>query len=139
MKSASLLNNTLSVPLVRFSGGILQYINNGINAERIMATVNTIILPNIVRPGILSHVAKYLPTKSPTLKRRNTVTGVKYFSDQDEFFEPSDSTKTATEGNMLKVTVKVTKTVSAYIQHSFITWKKLGTWRCCVLSSSTLL
>ena len=81
----------------------------------------------MVRPGNLIHVAKYLPRKSPTLNNKKTVTGVKYLVDQADFEAmASDSTSTATAGNMHNVTVKLRKIVNPYTQHLAKTSRILG-------------
>ena len=116
MKSASLLNTTV----LCLSLSMLQKRNNGTNKIRESEAIKTIAFPKVERLGIFIQEAKPLPNKSPTLKRRNTDTGVKYFVAQSlPEFDVSDLMSTATDGKMVNVTLKVMNMLSRYTQLSF--------------------
>ena len=90
------------------------------NKIRESEAIKTIAFPKVERLGILIQEAKPLPNKSPTLKRRNTDTGVKYFVAQSlPESDASDLMSTATDGKMVNVTLKVMNMLSRYTQLSF--------------------
>ena len=68
--------------------------------------IKSMTFPNLDCPGILIQEANPLPKRSPMLKRRKTDTAVKYLVAQSlPEAEVSDLMSTATDGNMVRVTL----------------------------------
>ena len=86
------------------------------NKIRETEAIKTAAFPKVERLGILIQEDKPLPNRSPTLNRRNTDTGVKYFSAQSLSLGVSDFMSTATDGKMVSVTLKVMNMLRRYTQ-----------------------